>query len=126
MTGGSRSSEWSRTYRLCSRDVDLLVSPVRYEAYGLAIQEALVAGVPALVSANAGITSILRPVLPQLIVPDEADAQAWAAVIDRSARDIETLKTAVAVLGASLSKRSWDEMAAEIVNEVNARLLDGR
>ncbi len=108
------------------RDVDLLVSPVRYEAYGLAVQEALVAGVPALVSANAGITSILRPVLPQLVVPDEADAQAWAAVIERSARNIEALKTSVAALGASLSKRSWDEMAAEIVNEVNARLLERR
>src|SRR5439155_22053730 len=34
---------------------DLLVSPVRYESYGLNVQEALSRGVPAIVSANAGI-----------------------------------------------------------------------
>ena len=35
---------------------DVLVSPVRYEAYGLGVQEALCRGVPAIVSAAAGIS----------------------------------------------------------------------
>ena len=34
---------------------DLLVSPTRYEAYGLNVQEALCTGLPAIVSAGAGI-----------------------------------------------------------------------
>src|SRR4029078_13689650 len=34
---------------------DLLVSPVRYEAYGLNVQEAICRGVPAMVSATAGV-----------------------------------------------------------------------
>jgi len=33
----------------------VLVSPVRYEAYGLNVQEALCCGVPAIVSACAGV-----------------------------------------------------------------------
>jgi glycosyltransferase involved in cell wall biosynthesis len=34
---------------------DLLVSPARYESYGLNVQEALCSGIPAIVSANAGV-----------------------------------------------------------------------
>src|SRR5262249_41050288 len=37
------------------RACDALVSPTRYEAYGLVVHEALCAGVPALVSAASGV-----------------------------------------------------------------------
>ena len=39
---------------------DLLVSPVRYEAYGLNVQEAICRGVPAIVSSAAGVAEPIR------------------------------------------------------------------
>jgi len=38
---------------------DLLVSPVRYEAYGLNVQEAICRGVPAMVSRDAGMPNAI-------------------------------------------------------------------
>src|SRR5207244_3761973 len=53
---------------------DLLVSPVRYESYGLNVQEALCRGVPAIVSANAGIAERYPSCLRDLLLPDPEDA----------------------------------------------------
>ena len=53
---------------------DLLVHPVRYEAYGLAVHEAICRGVPALVSADAGVAerypATLAPLLLRDLSPD--------------------------------------------------------
>jgi len=53
---------------------DLLVSPVRYESYGLNVQEALCRGVPAIVSANAGIAERYPSRLRDLLLPNPEDA----------------------------------------------------
>ena len=53
---------------------DLMVHPVRYEAYGLGVHEALCCGVPAVVSASAGVAERfphdLRPLLLQDVEPE--------------------------------------------------------
>jgi len=53
---------------------DLLVSPVRYESYGLNVQEALCRGVPSIVSANAGIAERYPSHLRDLLLQDPEDA----------------------------------------------------
>jgi glycosyltransferase involved in cell wall biosynthesis len=103
------------------RNVDLLVSPARYEAYGLAIQEALVAGVPALMSATAGIASSVETAIPSLIVSEHEDPKTWAAAIRHAMRDLPSLRSSVAKLGASLAQRSWQDMAADLVREAEIR-----
>jgi glycosyltransferase involved in cell wall biosynthesis len=103
------------------RKVDLLVSPVRYEAYGLAIQEALVAGVPALVSKTAGIASLIEASLPELVVTDNEDPKGWALAIRRAATDLRKLRARVKSVGEGIARRSWKEMAAEIVGEIELR-----
>jgi len=108
------------------RRVDLLISPVRYEAYGLAIQEALVAGTPALVSGAAGIAPRIREVLPQLVVSEQENPKAWARAIEDAARNLQSVRDRVARLGEELARRSWEQMAAEIVSEIEARLVLGR
>ena len=109
------------------RNADLLVSPVRYEAYGLAIQEALVAGVPTLVTPSAGITPAIQFTLPQLVVSDHENPTAWANAIEGCARDLVALRRAVVALGARFSQRSWQQMAAEFVEKLEGRgLLDRR
>ena len=52
---------------------DLLVSPTRYEAYGLNVQEALCCGLPAIVSASAGVAERYPGPLGALLLPDPDD-----------------------------------------------------
>ena len=66
---------------------DLLLSPVRYEPYGLAIQEALCSGLPVLISRNAGIVERLPPECGRMVMPDDAGAAEWANGISGSARE---------------------------------------
>jgi glycosyltransferase involved in cell wall biosynthesis len=94
---------------------DLLVSPTRYEAYGLNVQEALCCGLPAIVSASAGVAERYPESLAALLLPDPDDAADLAARI-ASCRDAAgPIRGAVAGLGAALRARGWDRCAAEIV-----------
>src|SRR5260370_14365720 len=52
---------------------DVLVSPVRYEAYGLNVHEALCRGVPAIVSVTAGISERYPADLSKLILRDPSN-----------------------------------------------------
>jgi glycosyltransferase involved in cell wall biosynthesis len=54
---------------------DAMVAPTRYEAYGLAVQEAMCTGLPALVSRAAGVAERIPPPLAGLLPgdPDDAD-----------------------------------------------------
>jgi glycosyltransferase involved in cell wall biosynthesis len=100
---------------------DLLVSPTRYEAYGLNVQEALCCGLPALVSASAGVAERYPPELHGLLLPDPDDAPALAARM-RSWRDARAAYRArVAPLGQALRARTWDRCAADIVDWVDDR-----
>jgi glycosyltransferase involved in cell wall biosynthesis len=97
---------------------DALVSPTRYEAYGLNVQEALSCGLPALVSASAGVVERYPSHLHGLLLPNPDDAgdlaerlRAW-----RSARD--TYRAAIAPVGQALRAWTWDCCAAQIVNLV--------
>jgi glycosyltransferase involved in cell wall biosynthesis len=53
---------------------DLLVSPTRYEPYGLNVQEALCFGVPAMVTANAGVAERFSEDAAGLILRDPESA----------------------------------------------------
>jgi glycosyltransferase involved in cell wall biosynthesis len=103
---------------------DALVSPTRYEAYGLNVQEALCCGLPALVSASAGVAERYPPELHGLLLPEPDDAGDLAARLRawREARD--TYRAAVAPLGQALRERTWDHCAAEIVG-LAARAQEG-
>jgi hypothetical protein len=94
---------------------DLLVSPVRYEPYGLNVQEAVCRGVPALVSARAGVVEHFTPDLAELVLPDPDDAGGLAMRLRRWRADVDGWRRRFAPLGAVLRARSWDTMAAEIV-----------
>jgi glycosyltransferase involved in cell wall biosynthesis len=98
---------------------DALVSPTRYEAYGLNVHEALCCGLPALVSASAGVAERYPPELRVLLLPDPSDAADLAERLRgwRSAR--EAYRAIVAPLGQALRARTWDQCAADIVRLVN-------
>src|SRR5579863_9026446 len=54
---------------------DVLVSPVRYESYGLNVQEALSSGIPAIVSQSAGVAERYPADLNDLLLPNPEDAR---------------------------------------------------
>lgn len=94
---------------------DLLVSPTRYEAYGLNVQEALCCGLPAIVSAEAGVAERYPGPLRGLLLPDPDDPADLARRIAAWRSDPGPPRAAAAEVGRALRARTWDHCAAEIV-----------
>jgi len=91
---------------------DVLVSPSRYEAYGLGVQEALCRGVPAIVSSTAGIAERYPGAMTALLLPDSENASDLAArLLDWRANRgrFESLATG---FGQTLRSLTWCEMAS--------------
>ncbi len=79
--GGARAAEGRIRFLGFRRDMpsvfaacDVLVHPARYEAYGLAVHEALCRGLPALVTAAAGVAERYPEDLGDLLLQDPASA----------------------------------------------------
>lgn len=97
---------------------DVIVHPSRYEAYGLGVHEAMCRGLPAIVSARAGVAERIDGTLRTLFVDDVESAaeiadrlRAWrSAAADYSA--------AAAVVGAKLRQRTWGDMVTDFVAAV--------
>ena len=93
---------------------DLLIHPARYEAYGLAVHEALCRGLPALVSASAGVAERYPSDLAQLLLSDPDSVSELITRLENWRGD-STIRARVAEFGARLRSRTWDHMAREIV-----------
>jgi glycosyltransferase involved in cell wall biosynthesis len=98
--------------------LDVLVHPARYEAYGLSVREALCRGVPAIVSASAGIAEHYPPELAELLIADPNDSEELRAKLLAWRSDIERFRSAIGPLSAALRGRTWDAMAGEIAEAV--------
>jgi len=98
--------------------LDGLVHPARYEAYGLSVHEAICRGVPAIVSASAGVAELYPESLSELMLADADDASELVARLIAWRRDLDRVRRDVAALSARLLSRSWDDMAEEIVRLV--------
>ncbi|HEX7174428.1 MAG TPA: glycosyltransferase [Pyrinomonadaceae bacterium] len=94
---------------------DLLVSPARYEAYGLNVHEAVCRGVPAMVSAGAGVAELYPAELSEMLLPDAEDAADLAARLLRWRAETEEWKSRFAPFAARLRRRAWGDAAAEFV-----------
>jgi glycosyltransferase involved in cell wall biosynthesis len=94
--------------------LDALVHPARYEAYGLSVREALSRGVPAIVSASAGVAEEYPPELGELLIADPNDPGELAAKLLAWRRDMERFRSAIQPLSDRLRRHTWDAMAGEI------------
>jgi glycosyltransferase involved in cell wall biosynthesis len=94
--------------------LDVLVHPARYEAYGLSVREALCRGVPAIVSASAGVAEHYPQELGELLIANPDDPAELASRLQTWRLDLERFKSAVVPLSCALRNRTWDAMAAEI------------
>jgi glycosyltransferase involved in cell wall biosynthesis len=115
LTEGVRFLDFSERLAEVLAASDLLVSPVRYEAYGLNVHEAVCRGVPALVSRGAGVAERYPASLSEMLLPDPEDAADLAARLQRWRRSSESWKEAFAPFAAALSRRTWADVAADFV-----------
>lgn len=99
---------------------DLLVSPVRYEAFGLNVQEAICRGVPAVVSATAGVAELYPDALNEYLLLDPEDHKALATILARWHKNTDQPKIDFAQFGERLRGRSWEAMAQEIITLTDA------
>jgi glycosyltransferase involved in cell wall biosynthesis len=99
---------------------DLMVHPARYEAYGLGVHEAICRGLPAIVSASAGIAELYPQELARFLIEDVENASEIADRVHRWRWDVADAAARVRPLSERLRSRSWDDMAAEVIAAVEA------
>jgi len=97
---------------------DLLVAPTHYEAYGLAVQEALCQGVPALVTRTAGVAERYPPDLAELLISDPADVTELVERLLHWSVDPRPYREATVRLAEVLRAHSWERMAAQVVGAI--------
>lgn len=94
---------------------DVFVSPTRYEGYGLAIQEAISCGLPAIVSRAAPVTERFAGAMDELLLPDPEDVDGLIHRLRLWRSRRPEFASAAGVLSARLRQRSWRDMASEMV-----------
>lgn len=98
---------------------DVLVSPVRYEAYGLNVQEAICRGVPAIVSSTAGVAERYGPEFAALLLSDPEDIDDLVARLRQWRSNMAEWETRFAEFGDTLRRYGWPDMARRMVAMVN-------
>lgn len=95
---------------------DLLVSPVRYDAYGLNVQEAICRGVPAMVSKSAGVAERYPSHLIEMILSDAEDVNELCAKLLIWRSNMSEWKKRFTPLAEILRNHTWNDMARELVS----------
>ena len=101
--------------------VDLLVSPVRYESYGLNVHEAICCGVPAIVSACAGVAERYPAELADFLITNPDDVKELVTKLRRWRSDVEGFRRRMRPMEQQLRSYSWRDMAQRIVAIVEER-----
>ena len=97
------------------RAADCLVAPTRYEAYGLGVHEALCCGLPAIVSADAGVAERYPETLKDLLLPNPDDAVDLVEKLKKWRSHQDDYKKSVFSLSKELRNYTWDVMAKNIL-----------
>ena len=95
---------------------DLMVHPARYEAYGLAVHEAICSGVPVIVSASAGIAERMPQDLASLLLEDVNSASDLSSRLQRWRAEQMEFRERTRRFGDILRSRSWDDMSRDIAD----------
>jgi glycosyltransferase involved in cell wall biosynthesis len=114
LTGRVRLVGFHRDVRSLMRAADLLVSPTHYDAYGLAVHEALCAGLPAIVTRTAGVAERYPSDLEALLLPDPPSAGDLVKRLLAWRADPEGCGRRVACFGHRLRQRTWTDMGRDV------------
>jgi glycosyltransferase involved in cell wall biosynthesis len=92
---------------------DLFVSPVRYEAFGLNVLEALCRGVPSIVSRAAGVAEVYPPELSRWLLENPEDVRSLSEMLRLGIG--ESAHVEFAALGVTLRGYTMRDMAEKII-----------
>lgn len=99
-------------------DVDVLLHPSVYDAFGLVVAEAMAHGVPPIVSRQAGIAELVRHDVSGWIV-DARDVDGIAHALLALERDPVRRQAMGRAAQDAASERSWDTVVRETVDVYN-------
>jgi glycosyltransferase involved in cell wall biosynthesis len=108
--------DMSRVLAAC----DALVSPARYEAYGLAVHEALCCGLAAFVTSSAGVAERYPANLGHLLIRNPDDVGGLAGRLRHWRAHLDAYRAGVAEFSRMLRARTWDRACAEMVDLIEA------
>ena len=97
---------------------DAMVAPTRYDSYGLGVHEALCCGLPAIVSASAGVAERYPSSLRDLLLPDPEDVDALVRLLRAWRTNPDYWREAVRDFSRQLRSYTWDDMARDIVTAI--------
>jgi glycosyltransferase involved in cell wall biosynthesis len=100
------------------RAADCLVAPTRYEAYGLGVHEALCCGLPAIVSAAAGVAEKYPTQLTDLLLSDPDNVEQLVQGLIRWRQAAQHYQQVAIALSETLRTYTWDAMAERILSVV--------
>ncbi|MGO9604267.1 MAG: glycosyltransferase family 4 protein [Candidatus Binataceae bacterium] len=102
------------------RGCDVMVSPTRYEGYGLAIQEAVCMALPVIVSAIAPVTERFEGHLAELALPDPESVEDLVDRLRLWHSQRARFQAEAATLSCRLRQWSWEHMAARIAEIIDS------
>jgi glycosyltransferase involved in cell wall biosynthesis len=102
------------------RACDALVAPTRYEAFGLAVQEALCCGLAAMVSRDSGVAERYPADLADLLLPNPDDVDDLVNRLVRWRADLSSYRRRIVSLSERLRQHTWDHMAREMLTTMEA------
>lgn len=122
-TGGTDGANYSLADHPVDRGVEThLVAYNRYEADGLAVQEALCCGLPTFVTHDAGIAEQYAPSLQHLLVKEDAkDDLDLAERLKASPARPGIFRSEQAALAANPRAHAWADLAAQFAGTVQNR-----
>ena len=94
---------------------DLLVSPVRYESYGLNVAEAICCGIPAMVTESAGVAERYPAELQELLIHHPEDVDGLTAQLLRWRRAVPQWKERIAPFSQQLRWHTLEVMARQVL-----------
>jgi glycosyltransferase involved in cell wall biosynthesis len=95
---------------------DFLVSPVRYESYGLNVHEAVQRGLPTIVSAGAGVAERYPAELSEFLLQDPNDAGEVSRRVVSLTDNLTQSKEKFSQFQRDLSRFTWRDMARDMAD----------
>ena len=98
------------------RACDALVSPARYEAYGLAAHEGLCCGLPVLITRSAGVAERYPRTLNSLLLDDPHDVEELICRLRDWRTSSDRYRDAASDFSCELRRRTWDHACKQLVD----------
>jgi glycosyltransferase involved in cell wall biosynthesis len=100
---------------------DALVSPTRYEAFGLGVLEALAKAMPAFVSARAGVAELYPPELRHLLLEEPESARELAEKLRVWRAHGDGRRAALGQFSERIRERDWDTASGDMLKTIAER-----